>query len=410
MSSAQDVLALFSRGDKIFIPGSSAEPREMVEALSKTSNELPSLEITSTFLPGINTLSLAAPDNQINETTLFPRPAFADSKDRLRVLPMSYYSFQRYLASCKFNWSIVHLSPADEQGFCSLGVSTEFMPTVIKSSSKILGFINQQMPPIAGAPQLHLSELAEEIHVDSPLVTYDPGVSDDVSSAIADLLRSLIKPGSTLQTGLGKVPCQLLTSLTDLQDLRFHSGLLTDGFFELLDAGALDPEFQHITCSALGSQEFYNRLPTAPNLSIEGVDMTHAPATLSGCADFTAINSALEVDLFGQANLEMIGNRQVSSAGGAPDFARAAQQSINGMSVVALPATLRGGTQSRIVPRLDNGQVVSLTRGDIDYVVTEYGIASLSNQNIENRAQALISIAAPDHRDELTHRWNALHK
>tara|TARA_B110000211_G_scaffold235027_1_gene308653 strand:+ start:8357 stop:9088 length:732 start_codon:yes stop_codon:yes gene_type:complete len=243
------------------------------------------------------------------------------------------------------------------------------------------------MPHIKNGHKIHTDQLTLAAEHQSPLVTYDVAAIDETSAKIAIYVRSLIISGDVIQTGLGKVPDKLVSNLSDLHNLRFHSSMISDGFINLAEAGALDPDFMHTTCCALGSETFYEKLPNLPKLRITGVKETHAPSSLAQYENLIAINSALEVDLWGQANLEMLGKRQVSSIGGAPDFALAAR---NGKSIIVLPATAVKGKLSRIIPSLNTGQVTSLGRNDIDYVVTEFGIAKLKGKSVYKRGDALI--------------------
>lgn len=401
MASLANLLKAFQPGESIFIPGASAEPRGFTETLAAAAPELPNLEIINSFLPGINGQRLAAPDNLLSETTPFPRPKFDGSRERLRHIPLSYYGFVNHLAGRKIDWVIAHVSMPDKTGYCSLGLSAEFMPQATQNCVSIVGLLNKRMPYIDGAPKLHVNQFKHTFEVDSPLVTYNPGPIDEVSARIAANVANLIEPNSTLQLGLGKVPNQLLTTLHGIDNLAFHSGMLSDGFSALHNAGALKSDFIHTTCCALGSQEFYSNVSDIDSFAIEGVEKTHAPETLAKLDGLTAINSALEVDVLGQANLESINGRSVSSVGGAADFARAARISSNGKSIIALPSTTSDGT-SRIRSTLPEGSTVSLGRYDIDYVVTEHGVAHLSKSSVDERHQALISIAAPQFRDELS--------
>jgi acyl-CoA hydrolase len=216
----------------------------------------------------------------------------------------------------------------------------------------------------------------------------------------------LVKDGSVLQLGLGKVPAALSRALTGHRGLRLHSGMLSDGLFELNDAGALDTNFLHTACVLVGSAEFYERTREFAPLRVAGCDFTHDATVLSGYSPFVAVNSAIEVDLFGQCNLEHIGGAALSGMGGAPDFARAARLSNGGCSIVALNSRHR--TESRIVSHLRPPAVASLPRCDVDYVVTEHGVARLTGAGVHERASALIEVAAPEFRGTLTDEWRAV--
>lgn len=409
MPSMDEVIGNFKARDTLFIPGASAEPRAFVEALAATSSELPELTVINSFVPGINPLPLAAENNHIHETTVFPRKPFANSEHRLKLLPLSYHGFAKQLSSMSFDWAVIHVSPPNDDGRCSLGVSVEFTPVVMRQSKRLIGIVNQQMPFVAGAPSLAIDDFHSIIETNTPLVNYDPGAASSTASTIASHIKTLIECGSVLQLGLGKIPNQLVSSLQDMKDLCFHSGMLSDGFLELAEAGALNKSFTHTSCCALGSSEFYDKLKDLDNLSLVGVDTTHAPTTLAQYDRFVAINSAVSVDLLGQANLETIGKHVISSVGGAPDFARAARCSKNGKSIITLPATSADGKHSRITAQLPPSNPISLGRYDIDYVVTEFGTASFAGKSVRERAQALIDIAAPCFREELEANMHTLH-
>jgi 4-hydroxybutyrate CoA-transferase len=188
--------------------------------------------------------------------------------------------------------------------------------------------------------------------------------------------------------------------------MRFHSGMLSDGLLALHESGALDLDFPHTTCVLVGSPALYERLADFSPLRITGCDVTHDAAVISALDRFIAVNSAIEVDLFGQCNLEHIGGAAVSGIGGAPDFARAARASAGGMSIVALNA--RHKSDSRVVSVLTPPGIASLPRCDVDYVITEFGIARLAGKSVHERANALIEVAAPEFRAALSSQWEAI--
>ncbi|MFA5630621.1 MAG: acetyl-CoA hydrolase/transferase C-terminal domain-containing protein [Porticoccaceae bacterium] len=401
LASMADALDLFEPGNTLYIPGASSEPRALVEALASAAQDMNDLHVVSGFVSGINNIPLADDGNRIRETVFFPRPKQHALAHKIHLLPLTYYGINNYLAACDFDWAIVQVSPPNPQGQCSLGVSAEFQCTAITRARRILAVINRHMPFLPNSPHLHLGQFDCTVEEDFPLISYDTGEVDAVSNRIAAHLAELIEPYSVIQTGLGKVPDKLLANLSDQKNLRFHSGMISDGFITLLDSGALDPDFAHTTCCALGSSDFYRRLANIDGLTIKGVDVTHAPRTLAAMDHLVAINSGLEVDLFGQANLEMASGRQVSNVGGAADFARFASVGKQGKSIIALPATAGKGKFSRIVTSLGTGTMTSLPRYDVDYVVTEFGIAELKNRSLPQRAAALAAIAAPEFRDAL---------
>ena len=401
MIDYSSILKLFKPNERIFIPGSSAEPRSLVEAISQQAPNLPPLDITNTFLPVINSVPLAAFDNQLSELVFFPRGGELFETDRVRYRRGSWLSAYSELEKLKFDWVIVQVSTPDGKGDCSLGTAIEFLPLVLKNTKHVLGIINQQMPRLKNAPQINIDCFDTSIEIDEPLVTYTTAAADEVSTAIANHLMSLIDDDAVLQIGLGNVPEQLVRSLKDRQNLRFHSGMLSNGFIELFDAGALDPDFEHSCTLTLGSNQFYQRLADIDNLSLVSVEKSHALMIPDKGNSFHAINSALQVDLSCHANLEFIGNKRVSNVAGALDFARRAAYEKNGKNIIALPATARGGQVSRIVVCLDSAEHDSLAGTSPDFVVTEFGVADLRGASALDKANSLIAIAAPKFKSQL---------
>ncbi|CAM2169509.1 Acetyl-CoA hydrolase/transferase C-terminal domain-containing protein [Paraburkholderia sacchari] len=392
----------------VFVPGSSGAPSVfMTELLSK--NDLTrDARLLTTYVPGINRLDLSSlhPTGQV--TGLFMQPGLADAQraGHFRTLPLSYGGFVRYLVDhVDIDLAVVQVSEPDEVGQCSLGPAVEFSQIALSRSRRRLALVNRNTPRIQGAVSVPYSSFDFVCEVDSALPVYSVG-SDACTDTIAAHIASLIDDGCALQIGLGKVPAALTRLVRDRRNLRLYSGMLSDGLFDLDDAGALDPDFAHTACVLVGSDPFYRRLSDFPSLRVLGCETTHDPRTLVGLERFVTVNSALEVDLFGQSNLEHANGSAISGAGGAPDFARAGRLSAGGCSIVALNAT--HGKGSRIVPYLSNHAVASLPRIDVDYVITEFGIARLTGASVHERAEAIIGVAAPEYREELTDSWRAI--
>jgi acyl-CoA hydrolase len=271
----------------------------------------------------------------------------------------------------------------------------------------MIGVINPNVPAICNAPWVERSRFAETVESDAAIVTYEVGEIDPATGAIARHIAKLIPDGATIQIGLGKVPHALMQALHGHRRLRIHSGMVSDGLIGIAEAGALDEGFQHRTTAVLGSRSLYDWVAGRTDIHVRSVADIHMPAILAGLDRFVAVNSALEVDLLGQCNLEHASGRAVSGGGGASDFARAARLGRGGLSIVALPATF-GATGSRIVARLSEGAVTSLARNDVDIVVTEEGVADLRGSSVHERAEALIRIASPAARPMLENQWREI--
>jgi 4-hydroxybutyrate CoA-transferase len=394
----------------IYLPGSSGAPTEFVSSLLRNPGCARNLEILTSYVPGINSLDIDQFPPGTRITGLFMQPSLCEAQreGRYRALPVSYAGFVRHvLDRVLIDLCVIQVSPPDEQGNCSLGPAVEFMPVVLSKSRKVLALINAQTPRIPGAPTLPYHAFDYVCEVDSPLPQYITE-GDQATHAIATHIAPLVRDGSVLQVGLGKVPMALSGLLCDRRNLRLHSGMLSDGLIDLQEAGALDPNFQHTACVLVGSKQLYQWATDFEQLRIAGCEVTHNPHTLLDLDRFVAVNSALEVDLFGQCNLEHANGRAISGAGGAPDFARAARLSRGGRSIVALNATYNSGKGSRIVPCLSNMAITTLPRTDIDHVVTEFGMANLCGKSVHERAEAIISVSAPAFREELSQAWSQI--
>ena len=402
---------ILSPGESVYVPGGIAVPLAFLADLQARPEHSRDLRLLTSIAPGIDTpFDVERLDPSAIVSGLFMQPSLRNAQraGRYRLLPMSYGGFVRHLRECaEFDLSVMQVSPPDANGQCSLGPSVEFLPLVVRRSQRLLALINPSLPSIPGAVSLPYERFDHICEIDAPLPEYRTD-SDEPTRAIASHIAGLIADGSTLQMGLGKVPSALAKALHDHRGLRLFSGMLSDGLRELAEAGALDLDFAHTGCVVAGSRELYAWSREFTPLRVLGCEVTHDARTLVGLERFVAVNSALEVDLFGQCNLEHAEGRAVSGAGGAPDFARAARLAPAGRSIIALNATYKRGSVSRIVPCLDNLSITSLSRIDVDLVVTEFGVADLRGASVQQRAQALIGIAAPEFRSALQEAWEKI--
>lgn len=404
----QAMPSLIKPGEWVFVPGSSGAPLSFMEELLRDPELTRDARLLTSYVPGINALDLERMHSSGQVTGLFMQPEFAvaQREGRFRALPMSYAGFVRHInEQIDVDLAVIQLSPPDENGMCSLGPSVEFAPAVLRKARRRLGLINMQTPVVRGSYTVRFDSLDYVCEVDTPLPVYDVP-ADSGTQAIARHIAPLIEDGAVLQAGLGKVPTALMSMLRDRRGLKLHSGMLSDGLLELAAAGALDMNHLHTTCVLVGSQSFYEKIRDFHPLRVVGCDISHDPVLLAKLDRFVTVNSALEVDLFGQCNLETTRGAAVSGCGGAPDFARAGRMSIGGCSIIALHATHKRG--SRIVPMLGPQTVATLSRVDVDFVVTEYGVARMKGASVHERAEALIQIAAPEYRSELQDAWRLI--
>jgi len=325
---------------------------------------------------------------------------------RVSVRPLPYSQIAHALAhDAPPDLAIVQVSPPDPDGRCSLGPCVDFAPLVWPRAKRRMAFINPNVPRAARGYSVAFSSIDVAVETDLPYISGEEGPGSDEQNAIAAHVAALVPDGAALQTGIGGAPAAALAKLADRRNLRVRSGLVTEGYRTLSHAGALAPDAEHLTGMAYGSADFMRW--AAENFAFVDATVTHGAEGLAATDKLFAINSALEIDLFGQANIEWRGGRLVSGLGGAPDFASAARRSNGGRAILALPATAGGGKISRIVARLD-APTVSLPRDATDLVITEHGVADLRGTSLDARAEALIAVAAPGFRAALADQWRAI--
>lgn len=412
MADIAPVLDLIRPGDAVVLGGSSGEPLALLDAWRDDPERTRDLSVLSFAVAGINRFDCGLWHESSRMTGLFMPPACAglEKTGRYRWLPLSYGGFTRYLLGGRerVDVAVVQVSPPGPDGSYSLGFSAEFMPLALQRAGRIAAIVNHAMPFVAQAPRIAADRLDAICEIDRPLASYEPGTLDDGSLRIAGLIAPFIEDGAALQVGIGKVPAALAAALTDRRGLRIQSGMIGETFLHLERSGSLAPDWRHQGCAVVGTQTLYDWIAARTDYSVAGCEITHAPAMLAGTRQFVAVNSAVEVDLLGQCNLEYVGGKAISGVGGAPDFARAARLSDGGVSIVALPATAARGTASRMRAVLPSPHAASIPRCDIDIVVTEHGAADLRGLSVHERAERLIAIAAPAFRSELTDQWRSI--
>jgi acyl-CoA hydrolase len=394
------------------MPGCSGQSPLFDQLLVEAGGMLGDTEFSGIFIPTVNTVDYAAMGGGCRSEVFFLMPELRQSyrNGRVRYLPIPYTAITTYLHQREpYDLCLVQLAPPDEQGQMSFGVSADFPPISARNSRRILAQVNPRMPRTQG-PSLHLDDVDYIMEADTPLLEVAPTGQSATLGTIARHIAEAIPDGATLQFGLGKAQRAMLEALTDHRDLAIHSGMVSDPVLQLQKAGALRQTRDAITTGTLlGSEQLYRDLPASGQLRLAPTSYTHHPGTLCNIHNFCSVNSALAVDLLGQINADIAEGAQVSGCGGLGDFMRGARLSPDGQSFIALPATAAGGTVSRIQLSLDVPPV-SIARGDIDCVVTEYGIARLRHLDVEERAHALIAIAAPAFRDALSRDWRALRR
>jgi 4-hydroxybutyrate CoA-transferase len=336
-------------------------------------------------------------------------PRLAAVADRVEFVPMRYFDLVT-----EFNrggaWApdcvLVHCAPPDRHGYLSLGVSVSVALPAARRAPLVLAQVNPNMPRTRGDASLHRSQIDAWVAVDEPLLAYPPPAVGEVERAIGRAVAAIVPDGATVQVGVGAIPQAVLEALGDHRRLALHS-LLVDAAVSLVERGAVDGSAKRVhrgrldITEVMGTRRVFDFVHENPFVNMETSELVHDPAFVAGLDRFVAINSALEIDLTGQVTAESVSGRQVAGIGGQFDFALGASGSRGGASVIALPSTGRGGSVSRIVPRLGHGAAVTTPRYLADWVVTEFGAARLRGLGARARATALVAVAHPRFREEL---------
>jgi acyl-CoA hydrolase len=303
----------------------------------------------------------------------------------------------------------------DEHGFFCLGLSADYTMAAISRARAVVLEVNPQVPFCFGDCHVHVSQVAALVESDEPLAELPPATVGPVELAIGGFVAELIPDGATLQIGIGGIPDAVVQQLKNKNDLGVHSEMFGDGILALLEAGVVTNQRKNVhrgkmlATFALGSHRLYEYMDRNPALEMHPVDVTNDPLLAGQNDHLHSINGTLQVDLIGQCGSESLGYRPYSGTGGQVDFIRAANRSQGGKAIIVVPSTAKNGTVSCIAPTLTPGTQVTTGKNDVNYVVTEYGVAQLRGRTARERARALVEIAHPDFRAELTDAAARMH-
>jgi acyl-CoA hydrolase len=401
----------FGPGDRFFVPAMAGESALLGEELQADPERARGVEFIGVQFPGIDRIDYLGLHPEARLTGFFMSPALrrglADGRATLHGL--DYVGIAHLLRHGPApDVALAQLSPPDAGGRCSLGFSSDFLPLVWQRARRRIAHINPALPRTRGSCSIGIDELDGWVEAERPPLQYtDPPVGE-LDLRIATLAASLVRDGDTLQFGIGSVPLALGPALSGHRRLKLHGGMVTRSVQQLVEAGALDADARITTGQALGDSAFHAFAGQHPQLWFTDVTQTHDAHAIARVPRFIAINAAVEVDLLGQVNSERIGGALQAGAGGLPAFANGALQSDGGRLLICLRASAARGTLSRIVPNLTAQGLCTLPRHLADAVITEHGIAELRGRSVEQRAQALIGIAAPEHRAALAAAWETL--
>ncbi len=414
MVTAKEAVKVIQSGQRIFLTGNCSVPQTLMGALVERAPQLEDVEIVQVLTIGAADYVAPGLEEHLRVNTLFisdnVRAAVNEGRADFTPCLLGEVPLLFSRGILPLDVALIHVSPPDEHGFCSLGVEVGITKTAAASAKVVVAEVNPQMPRTLGDAFIHVSKLDYVVPVDYELPEVSMGEPTELSQRIGRHVAKLIEDGSTLQMGIGAIPDGVLAHLEDKKDLGVHTELFSDGVVDLYEAGVITNERKTlhkgkmIAGFLLGSRRLYSFVDNNPVVELHPTEYVNDPFIIAQNDKMVSINSAIEVDLTGQVCADSIGTRLYSGVGGQLDFVRGAARSRGGKPIIALPSTVetRSGERfSRIVPHLKQGAGVVTTRYDVHYVVTEFGVAELYGCTIRARVRALLEVAHPDFRAEL---------
>ena len=411
LRTPEEALRCVRSGMRVYIQPGCAEPETLVEALMQRGPDVEDVEIVHMMTMG--TAPYVAPEmtGHFRHNAVFiganVRDAINDGRADYTPIYLSEIEGLFESGVMPLDVALVQVSPPDSHGFCSFGVGVDTTLTAARLAHFVVAHVNDQMPRTYGDSFIHINDIDVIVEGSRPLCALKKPEINETHVAIARNVAGLIEDGSVLQTGIGGIPDAVLPFLMDRKDLGVHSELVSDGVIPLIEAGVLTGERKNfkprkiIVGFILGSKKIFDFVDNNPIFEMHPTSYTNNVGFIARNDNMVAINSALQVDLTGQVCSDSIGNQFYSGIGGQVDFLRGASFSKGGKPIIAISATAKGGTISRIVPMLSPGAGVVTSRGLVRYVVTEFGVAFLHGKSIRERAKALIEISHPKFREEL---------
>ena len=408
--TAHEAVKAIKSNDRVYIHAAAAAPQALINAMSDRAEELRNVEICHLHIEG----QVPYADPKLKDS--FHVNSFFIGKNVRHTISAGNGSYTPVFLSelpllfkrniLPIDVALIHVSPPDNHGYCSLGVSVEATLAAIENAKHVIAQVNPKMPRTHGAGIIHISELDAFVEADLDLPEMSVAEPSKIESKIGDYIAELIDDGSTLQMGIGSIPNAVLKRLTNHKNLGIHSEMVSDGVIDLILKDVINSNFKGVdqgramATFLIGSRRLYDYVDDNPFIEMRGADYVNDVSIIRKNPKMVAINSAIEVDLTGQVCADSIGSTMYSGVGGQMDFIRGASLSIGGKAIIALPSTTNKGV-NRIVPFLKQGAGVVTTRAHVHYIVTEYGVADLYGKTLKQRAKALLEITHPEHREHL---------
>lgn len=416
--SADEAVKVIKSKDKIVVQPGCAAPLELINAMVRRKDELSDVEIYHILVVGDLPYVKPGMEKHFRHKAFFiggnTRTAVNEGRAEFIPIFLSEVTMLFKRDVLRADVALIHVSPPDEHGFCSYGIDVGNIKTPAEKSKCIIALVNKQMPRGLGNSFIHINKIDYIVEIDQPLLELpqiDPDATPEmlkIYDEIGSHIAGMIDDGSTLQMGIGAIPDAVLKYLHDKNDLGVHTEMFSDGLIDLVQEGVVNGEKKTLHTGkiiagfVLGTKRSYDFIDNNPIFEFHPQEYVNDPFLIAKNNKMVAINSAIEIDLTGQVCSDSIGTRFYSGIGGQVDFVRGAAHSEGGKPIIALPSATKDLKFSKIVPTLKPGAGVVTSRGDVHYVVTEYGIADLFGKTIQERVKSLIEISHPAFREQLT--------
>lgn len=408
--TAEEAVSKIKSGDRVVLEHACGEPVYLVGKMVENAAAYQNVEIVHMVAMGKGAYCLPENAGHFRHNSLFvggsTRKAVESGQGDFT--PCFFFEIPRlFHTTLPVDVALVSVTPPTAEGKVSLGVSCDYTVEAVKAAKTVIAQVNPSMPYTHGATELSVEDIDVFVEHDEPVIELPQGRIGEVEKAIGKNCATLIPDGATLQLGIGAIPDAVLLFLKDKKDLGIHSEMFSDGVVELAEAGVITnakktlKPGKFVVTFLMGTKRLYDFVHNNPDVEMQPVDYVNDPYVIAQNDNLISINSCVQIDLMGQVASESVGLKQISGTGGQVDFVRGASASKGGVSILAFPATAAKGTISKIVPFLDAGSAVTTCRCDVDYAVTEYGIAHLKGETLRTRARSLISITHPDFRAPL---------